>query len=166
MLRSCFASRIKNTDGKILGKDEGAAIAIPINVVEEFATKEGMERVIENGPWLIRLHHVPIIAYSKVCLRLITTQIGHPIMLDSYTSTMCLKSEGRNTYARALIKVSSKKELMQYLVVAILLPNGKGPSLETIKVEYEWEPPRCTECKIFDHVDNQCPKKQKVEEPA
>ncbi|GJY32412.1 zinc knuckle CX2CX4HX4C containing protein [Tanacetum coccineum] len=83
----------------------------------QFETKEGMESVLENGPWLIRLvplilnvwthntdlkkaeiksapvwvklHHVPIVAYSEVGLSLITTQIGKPIMLDSYTSNMC-----------------------------------------------------------------------------
>ncbi|GKF12064.1 hypothetical protein Tco_0049990 [Tanacetum coccineum] len=45
---------------------EGAAVAIPIDVVEEkgffffqFSTKKGMEKVLENGPWLIRL--VPLI---------------------------------------------------------------------------------------------------------
>nr|GEX33870.1 zinc knuckle CX2CX4HX4C [Tanacetum cinerariifolium] len=74
----------------------------------------GMENVLENGPWLIRrvplilnkwtpdtilkkdeikrvpvwvkMHHVPIVAYSDIGLSLITTQIGKPIMLDSYTS--------------------------------------------------------------------------------
>ncbi|GJS45231.1 retrovirus-related pol polyprotein from transposon TNT 1-94 [Tanacetum coccineum] len=80
----------------------------------QFETKEGMEKVIVGGPWIIhlvplilgvwtpntvlkkdeiknalvwvKLHHVPIVAYSEVGLSLITTQIGRPIMLDSYTS--------------------------------------------------------------------------------
>nr|GEV67174.1 hypothetical protein [Tanacetum cinerariifolium] len=30
---------------------------------------------------------------------------------------------------------------------------------ETIRVEYEWRPPRSDECKIFGHVHDQCPKK-------
>ncbi|GJS12846.1 putative reverse transcriptase domain, reverse transcriptase zinc-binding domain protein [Tanacetum coccineum] len=100
----------------------------------QFNTKEGMESVMENGPWLIRyvplilnvwtpntdlkkdviktaplwvkLHHVPIVAYSEVGLSLITTQLGRPLMLDSYTSSMCLSSWGRNTYARASIEFS------------------------------------------------------------
>ncbi|GJT41694.1 putative reverse transcriptase domain, reverse transcriptase zinc-binding domain protein [Tanacetum coccineum] len=28
-------------------------------------------------------------------------------------------------------------------------------------IEYEWEPPRCAECKIFDHTYDHCPKKIK-----
>ncbi|GJW12946.1 zinc knuckle CX2CX4HX4C containing protein [Tanacetum coccineum] len=132
----------------------------------QFATSDGIERVIESGPWLIRLvplilniwnpnlklmrdaittaplwvklHNVPIVAYSEIGLSLI-----------------------RNTYARALIEVSSKKELIDSLVVAIPFPNGTRHTLETIEVEYEWEPPRCASCKIFDHNDEHFPKKAK-----
>lgn len=45
-------------------------------------------------------------------------------MLDSYTSTMCLKSWGRNSYSRALVKVSSKEALLDSLVVAITTRMG------------------------------------------
>ncbi|GKE29235.1 zinc knuckle CX2CX4HX4C containing protein [Tanacetum coccineum] len=74
---------------------------------------------------------------------------------------MCLKSWGRNTCARALIEVSSEKELLESLVVAIPFPNETGHTLEMIKIEYEWQPPRCAECKIFDHTDDHWPKKIK-----
>ncbi|GJX41002.1 zinc knuckle CX2CX4HX4C containing protein [Tanacetum coccineum] len=161
----------------------------------QFATREGMERVLENGPWLIRLvplilniwtpntilkkdtitsapiwvklHHVPIVAFSEIGLSLITSQLGRPIMLDGYTSNMCQKSWGRNTYARALIEVSSLTPLQESLVVAIPFPNGSGHSLETVEVEYEWQPPRCDSCKIFEHNDVDCPKRVKmVDTPA
>ncbi|GKB86355.1 zinc knuckle CX2CX4HX4C containing protein, partial [Tanacetum coccineum] len=123
----------------------------------QFDTKEGMEKVIESGPWLIRgmplilnvltpnsflrkeeikkasvwvkLHHVPIVAYSEVGLSLITTQIGCPIMLDSYTSNMCVRSWGRNEYARALIEISADREPMESIVIAIPLGKGKGHTL-------------------------------------
>ncbi|GJT08973.1 hypothetical protein Tco_0843435 [Tanacetum coccineum] len=165
---------------------DGAAVAILIEAVEEvssrfantlygyfigksfflfqFDTKEGMESVMENGPWLIRLvplilnewtpntilkkdeikstslwvklHHVPIVAYSQVGLSLITTQLGRPVMLDSYTSNMCLSLWGRNTYARALIDISAEEELKESFVIAI---------------------------SVFDHVDDKCPKRPKVD---
>ncbi|GJT65696.1 zinc knuckle CX2CX4HX4C containing protein [Tanacetum coccineum] len=156
----------------------------------QFKTKEGMESVIENGSWLIRnillilnvwtpntcltkdeiksapvwvkLHHVPIVAYSEIGLSLIITQIGRPIMLDSYTSNMCLRSWGRNAYARALIEVSAEKQLMEEIVIAVPYGKEKGHSLATIKLEYDWKPPRCDTCKIFDHKCDQCPKNVKV----
>ncbi|GJY18245.1 hypothetical protein Tco_0389736 [Tanacetum coccineum] len=174
---------------------EGARVAIPMAAVEEvssrfqntlygffirkrmafplvenyFETKDGMEKVIEGGPWLIRLiplflnvwtpntilkkdeiksapiwvklHHVPIVAYSEVGLSLITTQIGCPIMLDTYTSSMCLRSWVRNEYDRALVELSAKEDLLDSLVIAIPHNDGKGHSLATIDIEYEWTPP-------------------------
>ncbi|GJR24141.1 hypothetical protein Tco_0972668 [Tanacetum coccineum] len=103
----------------------------------------------------VKLYNVPTVAYSEIGLSLINTKLGRPIMLDAYTSTMCLKSWGRTTYARALIKVTSKKALVNSLVVAIPFQNGLGHSMETIDIEYELQPPRCDACKIFDHIDDQ-----------
>ncbi|GJR19029.1 RNA-directed DNA polymerase, eukaryota, reverse transcriptase zinc-binding domain protein, partial [Tanacetum coccineum] len=119
----------------------------------QFETKDGMEKVIEGEPWLIRLvplflnvwtpntilnkdeimsapiwaklHHVPIVAYSEVGLSLITTQIGRPIMLDTYMSSMCLRSWGRNEYARALVEVFAEEDLLDSLVIAIPYNDGK-----------------------------------------
>ncbi|GJY83660.1 retrovirus-related pol polyprotein from transposon 17.6 [Tanacetum coccineum] len=158
----------------------------------QFETKEGMDKVMETGPWLIRLvplilnvwtpntilkkdeikaaliwvklHHVPIVAYSEIGLSLITTQIGRPIKLDSYTSQMCLRSKGRNKYARALIEVSSETDLMDSIVIAIPYSDGKGHTLATIDIEYEWRLPHCSTCKLFDHTNDACPKLPKVVE--
>ncbi|GJU94038.1 sugar transport protein 13 [Tanacetum coccineum] len=83
----------------------------------QFNTKEGMESVMENGPWLIRfvplilniwtpntdlkkdvitsaplwvkLHHVPIVAYSEVGLSLIATQ------LDGFTEVKRKNSKAK-----------------------------------------------------------------------
>nr|GFB31125.1 hypothetical protein [Tanacetum cinerariifolium] len=141
----------------------GAAVTIPIEAVESVNvcfvnTLYGYfigDSVLENGQWLIRrvpfllnewtentilkkdeikrvpvwvkMHHVPIVAYSDVGLSLISTQIGKPLMLDSYTSNMCLNSWGRSAYDR------------------------EGHTVATIDIEYEWTPPRCASCRIFDH---------------
>ncbi|GJR24572.1 hypothetical protein Tco_0973099 [Tanacetum coccineum] len=157
----------------------------------QFNTKEGMESVMANGPWLIRyvplilniwtpttdlkkdvistaplwvkMHHVPIVAYSEVGLSLIATQLGKPIMMDSYTSNMCVSSWGRNTYARVLVEFSADEELKKSIVVAIPRGNGKGHTLVTVDVEYEWTPPRCSICKVFDHKSEKCPTLPKVD---
>ncbi|GJU03207.1 RNA-directed DNA polymerase, eukaryota, reverse transcriptase zinc-binding domain protein [Tanacetum coccineum] len=139
-------------------KGDGAAVANPLEAKNtwakyglkriqlhedffmfQFNSKEGMEKVLVDGPWMIRreplilnvwsqntilkkdeirsvpvwvkLHHVPIVAYSEVGLSLISTQIGKPITLDSYTSNMCANSWGRNTYARLLMMVSAENDL-------------------------------------------------------
>ncbi|GJX51200.1 zinc knuckle CX2CX4HX4C containing protein [Tanacetum coccineum] len=138
-------------------------MAIPLVAIEE----EGMEHVLENSPWLIhlvliilniwtpntrlkkdvittspvlvKLHNVPIVAYSEIVLSLITTKLGRPIILDAYTSDMCLKSWGCNNYSQALIEMSLKSVLVDSLVVAISFPNASGHTMETIDIEYEYQ---------------------------
>ncbi|GJZ98117.1 hypothetical protein Tco_0670570 [Tanacetum coccineum] len=79
-------------------------------------------------------------------------------------SSMCQKSWGRNMYVRAFIEISALTPLPDSLVVVIPFPNGSGYSLETVDIEYEWQPPRCDTCKIFDHKDADCPKDIKIVE--
>ncbi|GJY29012.1 zinc knuckle CX2CX4HX4C containing protein [Tanacetum coccineum] len=125
----------------------------------QFATKDGMEKVLESGPWLIRLlHNVPIVAYSEIGLSLISSQLGRPIMLDGYTSSICRKSWGKNSYARVLVEVSALEPLKEEIVVAVPLVDGSGHTFENVEVEFEWQPLRCATCKIFDHWDSECPK--------
>nr|GEW43702.1 hypothetical protein [Tanacetum cinerariifolium] len=66
-----------------------------------------------------------------------------------------------NTLYRVLTEVSSLTPLLESVVVAVPFLDGSSHSFETVKVEYEWQPPRCDTCKIFDHVDNDCPKRVK-----
>ncbi|GKA05178.1 hypothetical protein Tco_0684298 [Tanacetum coccineum] len=127
-----------------------AAVAIPLDIVKEMSSffnnmlfgyfigkrlafplveSYGMEKVLENGSWLI---------------------------------SMCLNPWGKSAYARVLIEMSAETELPELVVVAIPFLDGTGHSLETIDVEYEWKPPRCNTCCIFDNVDDQCPKKPRV----
>nr|GEV00129.1 zinc knuckle CX2CX4HX4C [Tanacetum cinerariifolium] len=101
----------------------------------KFATKSGRVQVIEKGSWMIhkspiilskwsssvslkrgevtkvlvwvKMYNVPVLAYSKDGLSLLGTQIGKPIMLDAFTSSMCVKSWGRISFARALIEIDA-----------------------------------------------------------
>ncbi|GJX72136.1 hypothetical protein Tco_0309307 [Tanacetum coccineum] len=152
-----------------------------------FTSLSGMERVLEQGPWMIRnqpliltkwspnlnlskdkvtkvplwvkIHKVPVVAYSADGLSLIGTQIGKPILLDAFTSSMCKDPWGRIGYALALIEVSAKKELKKEVTMAIPIVNGVGHTIETMKVEYEWKPSCCYECHVFGHALENCPKR-------
>ncbi|GJR43895.1 retrovirus-related pol polyprotein from transposon 17.6 [Tanacetum coccineum] len=127
----------------------------------QFNSREGMENVLENGPWLIRKVPLGDVIIHKWTVYYLE-EIGKPIMLDSYTSNMCLHSWGRSTYARALIEISAEDAFKESLVIAIPSSDNEGHSLATIEIEYEWTPPRCSTCKIFDHVNDKCPKLPKV----
>ncbi|GKE53332.1 hypothetical protein Tco_1488488 [Tanacetum coccineum] len=45
--------------------------------------------------------------FSEDGLSIIASQIGKPIMLDSYTSSMCIESWGRSSFARCLIEINA-----------------------------------------------------------
>ncbi|GKD50392.1 zinc knuckle CX2CX4HX4C containing protein [Tanacetum coccineum] len=99
---------------------------------------------------------IPMANVQQDGLSMIATKLGRPIMLDAYTSTMCIESWGRTSYARALVEITSDQELKESIVVAIPRLNGKGHTMEKIRVKFEWKPPRCDVCKIFGHVNEQC----------
>ncbi|XP_071699774.1 uncharacterized protein [Rutidosis leptorrhynchoides] len=151
----------------------------------KFSSKEGMMNVIQNGPWMIRtmpiilnvwsynvsltkedltkvpvwvkLHDVPLTGFTATGLSVIASKIGRLMMLDSYTSTMCLESWGRPNFARAIIEVSAECELKDSIRVGT--PNTDGSfTKDVVTIEYEWKPPRCACCKVFGHRDSQCPK--------
>ncbi|GJZ64173.1 hypothetical protein Tco_0620594 [Tanacetum coccineum] len=123
------------------------------------AAKEGV---------MSRMYNVPVVAYSEDGLSLIATQIGKPIMLDAFTSSMCVDSWGRISFARALIEIDANSELKKEVKMAIPVDedDGSGYISEVIRVEYEWKPPHCLDCKIFGHNSEKCPKKVIVAEPT
>ncbi|GJT83870.1 hypothetical protein Tco_1058212, partial [Tanacetum coccineum] len=71
-------------------------------------------------------------------LNAIATKLGTPLMLDSYTSDMCMQSWGRI--------------------------QGEGHYTCNVRVEYEWKRPRCSSCKVFGHIHEECPKNTGADE--
>ena len=67
----------------------------------------------------VKLHGVPVIAFSEDGLSAIATKLSTPLMLDSYTSDMCVQSWGRSSYTRAMIEVRADVELKDTIVVAM-----------------------------------------------
>ncbi|GKA71554.1 hypothetical protein Tco_0777693 [Tanacetum coccineum] len=114
---------------------------------QEFANSTGMEQVLDRGPWLI-----------QDGLGLIATQIGKPLMLYAYTSSMCGEAWGRINFAHALIEVSSESDLKKEVVMAFPNDDETDYTREVISVEYKWQPPRCANYKKFGHSSDRCPK--------
>ena len=152
----------------------------------KFNSKKGVDDVLENGPWLIRnvpiilkpwtlntnllkedltnipvwvkFHDVPLAMFLDDGLSVLATLIGTPKRLDAFTSQMCKESWGRSSFARCMIEVKSDVVLKESLTVEIPLLDVTGFTIETIRVEYEWKPPRCDTCKLFGHTLIECPK--------
>ncbi|GJZ71260.1 putative reverse transcriptase domain-containing protein, partial [Tanacetum coccineum] len=111
----------------------------------QFSSMEGLDAMLENGPWFIRnnplflkkwnpdmnlskedvgnvpvwvkLHCVPVTAFSDDGLSAIATKIDTLLMLDFYTYDMCIQSWGRSSYARALIEVWADVEFKDNIMV-------------------------------------------------
>ncbi|GKC17697.1 hypothetical protein Tco_1014479 [Tanacetum coccineum] len=54
----------------------------------------GVEQVLEQVPVWVKMHGVPIVVYSEDGLSLIGSKIGKKIILDAYTSSMCVDAWG------------------------------------------------------------------------
>ncbi|GKA70712.1 hypothetical protein Tco_0776851, partial [Tanacetum coccineum] len=90
----------------------------------------------------VKLYGVPMTMFSEDGLSAIATKVGTPLMLDSYTSDMCMQSWGRLSYARAMIELRADMELKDTIVVVMPKLIGEGFYMCSIRVEYEWKPPR------------------------
>ncbi|GJW68050.1 hypothetical protein Tco_0122474 [Tanacetum coccineum] len=55
--------------------------------------------------------------------------------------------------------IAEEKPLVDSIDIDIPLEDGKGYTTVNIRIEYEWQPPRCDACKNFDHLESVCPKK-------
>nr|GEX27577.1 hypothetical protein [Tanacetum cinerariifolium] len=111
---------------------------------------------ILNRRW-VKLHDVPLQLFLEDRFSLTATQIGNPIMLDSFTSSMCNNSWGRSIFAHCF-EVKVDEVLKDSITMRISLPEGKCFIKKTIRVEHEWKPTRCKQFKILGHAYDQCPK--------
>ncbi|GJW90552.1 zinc knuckle CX2CX4HX4C containing protein, partial [Tanacetum coccineum] len=166
-----------------LNGDYGAMI--PMSSVLEFSSKKGVEDVLENGPWMIRtvpiilnkwtpsssltkenqtrvpvsvkLHDVPLAAFTADGLSVIASKVGNPVMLDSYTCTMCNESWRRSSYTREMIEIDADVELKETVTVVVPNLECEGYTCEKVMIEYEWRPPHCLTCKTCCHSTEMCP---------
>ncbi|GJS95039.1 zinc finger, CCHC-type containing protein [Tanacetum coccineum] len=152
----------------------------------QFSSMNGLDAMLENGPWFIqnnplilkkwhpnenllkedvstipvwvKIHGLPIMAFSEDGLSAIATKLGTPLMLDSYTSDKYMQSWSRSSYARVMIELRANVEFKDNIVVAMPKINREDHYTCIVRVEYEWKPPRCSSCKVFGHIHEECPK--------
>ncbi|GJX54177.1 zinc knuckle CX2CX4HX4C containing protein [Tanacetum coccineum] len=75
-------------------------------------------------PVWVKIHDVPIQVFSEDGLSIIASQIGKPIMLDSYTSSMCIESWGRSSFTRCLIEINADDVLKESLTMGVPFIKG------------------------------------------
>ncbi|GKC20723.1 putative reverse transcriptase domain-containing protein [Tanacetum coccineum] len=89
---------------------------------------------VGNIPVWVKLHGVLVMTFSEDSLSAIATKLGTPLMLDSYTSDMCMQSWGRSSYAKAMIELRTDVELKDTIdecpkrIGSDMAKNWKNPS--------------------------------------
>ncbi|PWA34211.1 hypothetical protein CTI12_AA621350 [Artemisia annua] len=78
--------------------------------------------------------------------------------MDRMTASICEKPYGRATFARVLVEIDSEIPLVRFVE---LWYESLGKVLR-LRVEHDWVPPRCEECKVFGHYLSDCQKKVNV----
>ncbi|GJU81266.1 beta-caryophyllene synthase [Tanacetum coccineum] len=149
-----ICDRFANTTyGFFLGK----RVEYPVIANYVRNTWDGLDAMLDNGPWFIqnnplilkkwhldenllkedvstipvwvKLHGVPITAFIDDGLSAIATKLGTPLMLDSYTSDMCMQSWGRSSYARVMIELRAEWICLELRGRAIILECQKNTSV-------------------------------------
>ncbi|GJY81708.1 zinc knuckle CX2CX4HX4C containing protein [Tanacetum coccineum] len=117
----------------------------------KFGSKQGIEAMLEIGPWLI--HNVPLILKQWTPNANIMKEDVCNILVwvKFYDAPITAFTEDGASYARAMIKFKANVVLRDTIVVVVPKFSGEGFTTNTIHVEYEWISPRCLECKDFGH---------------
>nr|GEU57129.1 reverse transcriptase domain, reverse transcriptase zinc-binding domain protein [Tanacetum cinerariifolium] len=98
---------------------EGVNISIPRKVIEKkwsMKTSLQKEELTRISIW-VKLHDVHIQVFEEDGISLIDTYLGKPIMVDSYTSSMCKDSWGRSSFARCLIEINSEADFKESITI-------------------------------------------------
>ncbi|GKE39619.1 hypothetical protein Tco_1463024 [Tanacetum coccineum] len=104
----------------------------------QFSSMDGLDAMLENGRceycsiW-VKLHGVPVTAFSEDGLSAIATKL-------------------------VMIELRADVELKDNIVVDMPRITREGHYTCNVRVEYEWKPPRCSSCKVFGHIHEECPK--------
>ncbi|GKB08872.1 hypothetical protein Tco_0837184 [Tanacetum coccineum] len=107
------------------------------------SSMDGLNAMLENGPWFIR---------------------NHPLILKKWNPDVNLLKEdvgnvlGRSSYAKAIVELWADVELKDTIMVAMPKITREGFYRCTVRVEYEWKHLRCACCKVFGHIQEECPK--------
>ena len=142
-----------------------------------FASKAGMESILESGPWLFpgrhlvllkwrlglelskatlesipvwaQFYNIPIELWTKGLSRL-ASAVGRPLYADSAT-----EARSRVNFAIICIEVDASRPLVEEFDVEVKQEDGSS-SVFRIGVSFQWKPPACTSCKVFGHSLDSC----------
>ncbi|KAK1428985.1 hypothetical protein QVD17_17826 [Tagetes erecta] len=153
----------------------------------KFRSEEGLNEVLKLGPWAVDgvplcLHkwnmgvrmvkvepenipiwttftNLPLELWNAKCICQLASCIGKPLVFDNVTAEKCVKPNGAAGFARVLIEINAKDQLMEK--VRAIYPSDELGRDENVfvNVKYQQHPPKCVHCHVFGHSLIECKKK-------
>nr|KAJ0226815.1 hypothetical protein LSAT_V11C100000080 [Lactuca sativa] len=149
-----------------------------------FSTEQGMLSVLEGGVWMVfdsalvvriwttgvssvkdqhdkvpvwvKIFNVPLEYWNGTGLSHIAWEIAKPLDVDAHMDKMCQEHWGRPAFMRILIEMSAATEwLKEVQVYSSDLTSGER-IISKCKIEYAWNPSKCSHCKVYGHKDSTC----------
>ncbi|GJZ39671.1 zinc finger, CCHC-type containing protein [Tanacetum coccineum] len=150
-----ISERFANTAyGFFLGKK----VAYP--VVANYV-RNTWDAMLENGPWFI-WNNPLILKKWHPDENLLKEDVSTvPVWVKLYGVPVTAFSEdGLSAIATKLVMIELRAdvELKDNIVVAMPKITREGHYTCNVRVEYEWKPARCSSCKVFGHIHEECPK--------
>nr|GEU86920.1 hypothetical protein [Tanacetum cinerariifolium] len=128
----------KTAYGFFLGKRVAYPIVANYNnplIMKKWHPDENLlKEDISNVPVWVNFYGVLVTAFNEDGLSAIATKLGTPLMLDSYTSNICMQYWGRSSYARVMIELQASVELKDNIVMAIPKITREGHYIFNIRV--------------------------------
>ncbi|GKD43550.1 RNA-directed DNA polymerase, eukaryota, reverse transcriptase zinc-binding domain protein [Tanacetum coccineum] len=129
----------------------------------KFHNDEGLESVVNSGPWMVRVCNVPLEAWATNGISALASRIGKPLVMDNVTAEMCKVRFSRVRFARVLVEVSAKKSLPNEIEIVYRDKNKMELCRKIVQAKYDWVPSRCLECCVFGHNEGLCKKNKPAE---
>ncbi|GKA39211.1 zinc knuckle CX2CX4HX4C containing protein [Tanacetum coccineum] len=105
----------------------------------KFDSWAGLKAILEGGPWLIHKSQIFLKKWS-MDTRLLKEELTRiPIWVKLHDVPIQVFEE-------------DEADLVDVVTIGIPSLSWDDVTKETIRVEYEWRPPRCDICKIFSHI--------------
>nr|GEW18083.1 hypothetical protein [Tanacetum cinerariifolium] len=153
-----ISKRFVNTAyGFFLGK----RVAYPVVANYVRNNRDGLNSMLENGPWVIRNHPL-ILRKWNPNIDLLKEDVGNvPVWVKLYGGPVTAFSEdGLSAIAIKLVMIILwvDVELKDTIMVAMPKIIAEGYYTCIVRVKYECKPPSCSCCKVFGYTQEECPK--------
>ncbi|GKB83474.1 ATPase, F1/V1/A1 complex, alpha/beta subunit [Tanacetum coccineum] len=147
----------------------------------KFKNEEDMEKVIEQGPWIVnhkplfvqkwdptiglekteetkiplwaKLKNIPLEAWTKDGISALASSLGTPLRMDNVTAQACQVGRGRAEFARFLVEFDVKKGFKDEIMIQYKSKENVVKGVKKVVVEYLWEPDICSNCLVFGHSE-------------